>query len=49
MNHEKILLRRVRWLTWFFIVGLVVSGATAILLVTELDWLVRLPTRANWS
>ena len=40
MNHEKILLRRVRWLTWFFIVGLVVSGATAIPLVTELDWLV---------
>lgn len=31
--------RRIRWLTWFFIVGLVVSGATAMPLVTEVNWL----------
>ena len=39
MNREMILRRRIRWLTWFFIVGLFVSGATAIPLVTELGWL----------
>ena len=42
MNHEHQLHRRIRWLTWFFIVGLVVSGATAMPLVTELNLLV------NW-
>lgn len=31
--------RRVRWLTWFFIIGLVISGATAIPLESELDLL----------
>jgi hypothetical protein len=40
MNRESLLLRRVRWLTWLFIVGLVFSGVTAIPLVTELSWLV---------
>lgn len=42
MNRDAVLRRRIRLLTWFFIVGLVVSGATAIPLATELDWLVRL-------
>jgi hypothetical protein len=40
MNREPQLHRRLRWLTWFFIIGLVVSGATAMPLVTEVDWLV---------
>lgn len=40
MNRETLLLRRIRWLTWFFIVGLVFSGVTAIPLVTELNGLV---------
>jgi hypothetical protein len=39
MQREQLLLRRVRWLTWLFIVGLVISGVTAIPLVTELNWL----------
>lgn len=42
MSREQILLRRIKRLTWFFIVGLVVSGATAIPLNWELDLLV------NW-
>jgi hypothetical protein len=42
MNREQILLRRIRRLTWFFIVGLVISGATAIPLNWELNLLV------NW-
>ncbi len=41
MNRESILRRRIRWLTWFFIVGLFVSGATAIPLVEETRLLVR--------
>jgi len=40
MNREETLRRRINRLTWFFIVGLVFSGATAIPLTTELDWLV---------
>lgn len=36
MNHEQFL-RRIRWLTWLFIVGLFLSGATAIPLQTELN------------
>jgi hypothetical protein len=38
-NCETILRRRVRLLTWIFIVGLVLSGATAIPLVKEVDLL----------
>jgi hypothetical protein len=41
MNREQILRRRIQWWTWFFIVGLVISGVTAIPLVTELEWLTR--------
>lgn len=41
MNRETILRRRIHGWTWFFIVGLVLSGVTAIPLVTELDLLTR--------
>jgi hypothetical protein len=41
MSREQSLLRRVRLFTWIFIVGLVVSGATAIPLNWELDVLVK--------
>ena len=34
------LLRRIRWLVAFFITGLIISGATAIPLEAELNWLV---------
>lgn len=40
MNRELLLLHRIRRLTWLFIVGLVISGVTAIPLLTELNWLV---------
>jgi hypothetical protein len=39
MEREGTLRRRIKALTWVFIVGLVVSGATAIPLLSELDWL----------
>jgi len=39
MSREILLRRRLRRLTWVFIVGLVISGVTAIPLVTELNWL----------
>src|SRR6266436_10114298 len=42
MTCEKNRLRQIRILTWFFIIGLVLSGATAIPLKSELDWLVKL-------
>src|SRR5580765_3933469 len=42
MTGEQILRRRIRWLVWLFILGLVVSGATAIPLQSEVDWLVKL-------
>ena len=42
MNREQILRRRIQTFTWLFIIGLVVSGATAIPLRWELDLLV------NW-
>jgi hypothetical protein len=41
-ENDRHLLRRIRWLVAFFIVGLVLSGATAIPLETELNWLVEL-------
>jgi hypothetical protein len=39
MNRVTLLHRRIRWLTWVFIVGLVFSGVTAIPLEAELRWL----------
>ncbi len=35
------LLQRIKVMTWVFIAGLIISGATAIPLRTELDWLVK--------
>jgi hypothetical protein len=37
--REAQLRTRVRWLIWFFIFGLVVSGVTAFPIQTELEWL----------
>ena len=39
MNREQLLRRRIRLLTWFFILGLFASGATAIPLLPEVNWL----------
>ena len=39
MNRESVLRRRLWLLTWFFILGLVISGATAIPLKSEIEWL----------
>lgn len=47
MNRKTLLLRRIRFLTWIFIIGLVVSGATAIPLAWELNVLARMPGIAN--
>ena len=42
MTREQILRRRVRLLTWLFIIGLVLSGVTAIPLETEMELLTRI-------
>jgi hypothetical protein len=42
MSREQALLRRIKLLTWLFIIGLVASGATAIPLVDETRLLVRI-------
>jgi len=45
MDHDQTL-RRIKWLTWLFIIGLLFSGATAIPLQTELNALAKiLPDR----
>ena len=41
MNRPQQLRRRIKWLTWFFIFGLVISGATAMPLTAELDLLAK--------
>ena len=41
MNRAPLLRRRIKFWTWFFIIGLVISGATAIPLVTELELLTK--------
>jgi len=41
MKRALILLRRIRLLTAFFILGLFLSGATAIPLPQEVNWLVK--------
>lgn len=38
-NPSEQLRRRIKLVTWLFILGLVISGATAIPLQTELEWL----------
>jgi hypothetical protein len=40
-TQQEILLRRIKWLTLFFIVGLLFSGATAIPLNQEVDLMVK--------
>jgi hypothetical protein len=49
LNRELILRRRIKYLTWVFIIGLVVSGATAIPLSWELDRLAEFLGVANKS
>jgi hypothetical protein len=39
MNRNLILRRRIKWLTWLFIIGLVLSGVTAVPLQFEVNWL----------
>jgi hypothetical protein len=41
MSRDQLLHKRIRWMTGFFIVGLVISGVTAIPLVSELNLLVK--------
>jgi hypothetical protein len=41
MNRQRILFVRIQLLTVSFIVGLIISGATAIPLLTEVDWLAK--------
>jgi hypothetical protein len=47
MSRAQILHRRILVLTWLFILGLVVSGATAIPLTGEVDWLTRQMAAGN--
>jgi hypothetical protein len=49
MNHEQSLRRRITLLTWLFIVGLVLSGMTAIPLPGELNLLVNLSGSTDGS
>lgn len=37
--EQATLRRRIQWLTWVVIIGLVISGLTAIPITTELNWL----------
>jgi hypothetical protein len=48
MDREQVLRRRIKALTWLFICGLVLGGATAIPLPAELDWLVELTGAAHF-
>jgi hypothetical protein len=48
MDREQLLRRRIKALTWLFILGLVLSGATAIPLPAELDRLVDLTGARQW-
>ena len=41
MSDNTFLLRRIRWMTWITIIGLVLSGVTAIPLETELNLLAK--------
>jgi hypothetical protein len=49
MNREHTLRRRIKLLTWLFIVGLVLSGVTAIPLQGELNLLVNLSGSTDGS
>src|SRR5439155_17561124 len=39
--NQTSLLKRIRFVTWLFIIGLVISGATALPVVSEVDVLAR--------
>jgi hypothetical protein len=47
--RESSLRLRIRWLTWSFIFGLFLSGATAIPLRGEVHWLVNISGASNGS
>lgn len=49
LNRRRTLLRRIRWLTALFIIGLVMSGATAIPLTAEVNWLSQVSANSNGS
>jgi hypothetical protein len=49
MPREQILRRRIQWLTWLFIIGLVLSGATAIPLRLEADRLIAFLGVDEWT
>jgi len=49
MNRTLTLLRRIRFLTWFFIIGIFLSGVTAIPLITEVNWLVEITGASQLS
>jgi hypothetical protein len=51
LSRDRILLKRIRWTTGFFIFGLAASGVTAIPLVGELHLLVKMfdPSQASSS
>jgi hypothetical protein len=49
MNRPLLLQSRINYLTWLFIIGLVLSGATAIPLPTELNLLAQFPGLTNGS
>jgi hypothetical protein len=48
MNSQRTLRGRIRTLTWLFIVGLVLSGATAIPLPSEVHWLMKVTGAREW-
>jgi hypothetical protein len=48
MNHEIILRRRIKCLTWLFIVGLIISGLTAIPLEWELNQFLKICGAENF-
>ncbi len=49
MNREQTLRHRIKLLTWLFIIGLAVSGATAIPLLGEVNWLTKFLSVQNGS
>ncbi|MEP6664730.1 MAG: hypothetical protein ABJC04_13820 [Verrucomicrobiota bacterium] len=49
MNHESVLRRRIKILTWVFIIGLVLSGVTAIPLEWEMNCVLKFLGASQWS
>lgn len=48
-NRHRIIIRRIRWFTVLFIIGLLMSGATAIPLTAEINWLSHFFANRNGS